>query len=271
MTRSTKAALQIGLALVLSLVAAFMVFRWMAQRPAQTGPEAPVSYYAVAAADLKKGMKIGPEAVALKGRRTAETPPDVFLSTGPVVGRVLAQDLAKGEALTASMLEPLELKVPGVSAMITPGKRAMAVKGNPVMGLSGFVLPGNKVDVLVSLTKGRDEKPVTKLVLANVPVLATGTQLSSPKGEGKTASVDVYTLELTPEESERLALAATRGTLHFALRNGEDTETVLTPGSTVNSALAAYRKAPPRRKRAPRRRRVSVEVITGGERSKVKF
>ncbi|GAB7024488.1 Flp pilus assembly protein CpaB [Salidesulfovibrio brasiliensis] len=270
MSRSTRAITQIALALVLSLAAAFMVFRWMAQQQPKGVKEAAPTYHVIASAELKKGMKIGPEAIVLRGKADETTPPDIFLSTGPVVGRVLARDIAEGAPITASSLEPLNLVVSGVSAMITPGKRAMAVKGNPVMGLSGFVLPGDRVDVLVSLTKGSDEKPVTKLVLERVRVLATGTELSSPKGDGKTASVDVYTLELTPEEGERLALAATRGTLHFALRNGDDDETVLTAGSTVESTLAAYRKPAPRRK-VQRRNRVSVEVITGGERTKMKF
>ena len=86
----------------------------------------------------------------------------------------------------------------GVSAMITPGKRAMAVKGNAVMGLAGFVRPGDRVDVIVSLEVGRRDDPKTKLVLEKVKVLATGTELTPPDEDGMTASVDVYTLELTP-------------------------------------------------------------------------
>lgn len=270
MSRSTRAIVQIALALVLSLAAAFMVFRWMAQQQPKAGKDVTPTYHVIASTELKKGMKIGPESIALRGKADDTTPADIFLSTGPVVGRVLAKDIPQGKPVTASSLEPLNLVVSGVSAMITPGKRAMAVKGNPVMGLSGFVLPGDRVDVLVSLMKGKREKPVTKLVLERVRVLATGTELSSPEGDGKTASVDVYTLELSPEESERLALAATRGTLHFALRNNTDEETVLTTGSTIESTLAAYKKPTPRRK-VRARRKISVEVITGGERTKVKF
>jgi pilus assembly protein CpaB len=118
---------------------------------------------------------------------------------------------------------------------------------------------------------GRDEKPVTKLVLERVKVLATGTQLSPPNEEGKTASVGVYTLELTPPESERLALASTQGTLHFALRNEQDNADVRTLGTTVPRTLAALRpkqKAPHVRRT---RRSVNIEVITGTNRSTVKF
>jgi len=103
-----------------------------------------------------------------------------------------------------------------------------------------------------------------------VKVLATGTQLAPPDQEGKTSSVDVYTLELSPEQSERLALAASQGTLHFALRNEQDDANILTTGSDVPRTLAALRpKAAPAK--AVRRSSERVEIITGSSRSTVKF
>jgi pilus assembly protein CpaB len=148
----------------------------------------------------------------------------------------------------------------------------MAVKGNAVMGLSGFVRPGDRVDVIVAMTVGENEDPVTKLVLEQIRIIATGTQLQAPDEEGQAASVDVYTLELTPPQSERLALAASQGTLNFALRNEQDTEKVLTTGSNVQKTLAALRPKPKAKARSKaRKRRTNVEVITGAARSSVKF
>ena len=141
------------------------------------------------------------------------------------MGRVLDADLAEGEPVTAARLVSDTPANMGVSTMIAPGKRAVAVKGNKVMGLAGFIRPGNRVDVLVTIDvrKGDKDVSVTKTVLSEgVRVIATGTELETSGDDGATSPVDTYTLELTSDESERLGLAATRGTLHFALRNPAD-------------------------------------------------
>jgi pilus assembly protein CpaB len=162
-----------------------------------------------------------------------------------------------------------------VSAVITPGKRAIAVKGDKVIGISGFILPGNRVDVLVTMTDPRTKSEVTKLVLENVPILATGTQIQE-NGKGEPAPVDVYTLEVAPEEGEKLALAATRGKLQFALRNITDGETVRTRGATISQTLASLSQPSSKptsknRRRGTPRQSVTVEVIKGNEVSKKKM
>jgi pilus assembly protein CpaB len=162
-------------------------------------------------------------------------------------------------------LAPASIDTGGVSAIVTPGKRALAVKGDKVIGISGFINPGNRVDVLVTMTEKKRE--VTKIVLENVPVLATGTQMTV-NDKGEPAPVDVYTLEVTPVEGEKLTLAATKGRLQFALRNITDTETVLTRGATVSKTLASFR--PPVR-RTKGRPNVTVQVIKGEKIEKVKF
>jgi pilus assembly protein CpaB len=121
-------------------------------------------------------------------------------------------------------------------------------------------------------------------VLENILVLATGTQLEQA-GEGKPGPVDVYTLEVTPEEGEILGLAATHGVLRFALKNTLDREVVLTAGATIPRTLASYSKKkpePPVKKPEPpvkkkvrfRKKSVStftVEIIKNGEVTKKKI
>ncbi|KAB1441826.1 Flp pilus assembly protein CpaB [Pseudodesulfovibrio senegalensis] len=269
MSRSSRAIIQIGLALVLSLVAATLIFRWMSSRPVKQAavPTVPV---VVAKMPIKKGSKIPEESLVVRQYAQEAEPAGAVGDFEGLVGRTVAMDVGVNEPVTRSKLVG-DKPIGGISAMIAPGKRAMAVKGNMVMGLSGFVHPGDRVDVLVSLTEGREEKPVTKMVLEWVKVLATGTQLDTPTEEGVTASVDVYTLELSPQESERLALASTRGTLHFALRNLVDNATVLTHGETPKSALAAFRPKPKPKKRVRGKKQVSVQVISGADATKVKF
>jgi pilus assembly protein CpaB len=123
------------------------------------------------------------------------------------------------------------------------------------------------VDVLVTLEDKKRKREMTKIVLENLLVLATGTQIEE-NDKGEPAPVDVYTLEVTPEEGEKLTLAATRGKLQFALRNVTDGETVFTKGATVQGTLSSYR---PPVSRKVLRQRTTVEVIKGSEVKKVKF
>jgi len=138
------------------------------------------------------------------------------------------------------------------------------VKGDKVIGLSGFILPGNFVDVLVTVTDPATKSRITKTVLERIPVLATGTEIEEDD-KGDTAPVDVYTLEVTPEQAEKLALAATEGRIQFALRNVTDTEAVLTRGATIPETLGALRApepspAPKAVKKKPRVRRTTTSV-----------
>lgn len=269
MNRSTRALAQIGTALLLSLVAAFLIFRWMSDQAGQQ-TQVLTTPVVVATSAIRKGARLIPESLEVKKYPVEMKPAGAFADPEGLAGKVLAVSVGANEAITMTKL--IEDRVMGgISTRIAPGKRAMAVKGNMVMGLSGFVLPGDRVDVLVSMTEGRKENPITKLVLERIKVLATGTQLDSPTEEGSTASVDVYTLELSPEESERIALAASQGTLNFALRNAADNATVLTTGQTPKSTLAALRKQSKSKKRKARRQGHSVVVISGDQSSKVKF
>ncbi|WP_147819689.1 Flp pilus assembly protein CpaB [Salidesulfovibrio onnuriiensis] len=269
MSRSSRALAQIGIALLLSLVAAFLIFRWMSAQTAAK-PQAQTAPVVVAKDALRKGGRITAELLAVKQFPLAVKPSGTFSEVQALVGKVLSVPVAANEPVTVSKLVRDKV-IAGISPLVAPGKRAMSVKGNKVMGLAGFIHPGDRVDVLVSMTEGEKENPVTKVVLEWVKVLATGTQLEPAAEQGGTASVDVYTLELTPEESERLALAASQGELNFALRNAADNATVYTTGQTPKSALAAYRKGAEPRKVKSARSAHSVEVISGDALSRKKF
>lgn len=269
MSKSARALVQIAIALTLAIVSGVIIFMWTSRVTQQKAAPvvAETVSVVVAKTDLKRGAKLIEDMLETRQYTPSSRPSGAFSSVEEIEGRVLSVNVSGTEAITASKLADPSVMGGGVSALITPGKRAMSVKGNEVMGLSGFVRPGDHVDVIVSLTVGRNDTHVTKLVLERVKVLATGTELSPPDGEGKTASVGVYTLELTPKESERLALAAARGTLNLALRNEQDEEKVLTTGSTVKKTLAALRPKP----KPLRRNQVKVEVITGGDTTTLKF
>jgi pilus assembly protein CpaB len=122
---------------------------------------------------------------------------------------VLQRDLASSASL-------------GLSAKIPDGMRATAVKTNEVTNIAGFIFPGSHVDVLVTLKPDNNASSTeTRTVLQNVLVLSTGTKID-PDPNGKPENVNVITLLVTPEQSEKVALAQNQGTIHFVLRNGGD-------------------------------------------------
>lgn len=266
--------IQISLALVLALVAGVLVFRFMqvnrAAAPQVAAPEQ--VELVVAAADVPRGAKLKTEQLKLAPFLKASAPSGGFGKDAMPVGRVLSAPVAAGEPITEARLLQDGEAHGGVSTLIAPGMRAVAVKGNKVLGLSGFIRPGNHVDVLVTIDDETREKSKsrTKLVLDNVRVLATGNELKQEGDDTSTSSVDVYTLEITPQQAEPLALAASRGELHFALRNPADDTKVLTPGTDVPGTLALLTSTP-EGKPVRKTRETTVEMISGTERSTLRF
>jgi len=274
-----RSSIQLITALVLALAAGVLVYKWMQTRPEArvTDPMDSQVMIAVAAHDLTRGQGLSDKDVRLAPRRVAELPVHFFRDASVLTGRVTTAEVPEGQALTDALLAPETVTAGGVSAMIAPGMRAIAVQGNKVMGISGFVHPGTRVDVLATLDvpDGSRNKPVTKVVLEHVKVLATGTRLEPAGPDGETSPVDVYTLELSPDQSERLALAATQGTLHFAMRNPTDDSPAGTGGMDMTRMLAGLggpSDSGPKAVAAPHRdRRIPVEVIRGLERDIVRL
>src|SRR6266478_2873127 len=137
-----------------------------------------------------------------------------------VAGHVLMYAVAANEpVLQRDLAASASL---GLSAKIPDGMRATAVKTNEVMNIAGFIFPGSHVDVLVTLKPENNALSTeTRTVLQNVQVLSTGTKMD-PDPNGKPENVNVVTLLVSPEQSEKLALAQNQGTIHFVLRNGGD-------------------------------------------------
>jgi len=145
--------------------------------------------------------------------------------------------------------------------------RATAVKSNEIVGVAGFLYPGSHVDVLATYAVPGNQGSITQTVLQDVEVLAAG-QTIEPDPQGKPQQVNVVTLLLAPNDSQKLQLAGTQGTIQFVLRNGTDGKNVdLTP--THLDELAGLVKAPApltkaaKRTPAPPQPRYSLEVIQG--------
>lgn len=235
-----KPFILLGTAIFVALITSLLVYNWL-QGKAGVKHIASVETrpIAVAVIDLPWGSVLSQEKIRMvplpKG-----FPGVYFPDPAMLVGRVLVFPVKANEPILESRLAPRELKTGGVAAVINAKKRAIAVKVDKVIGVSGFVHPGNRVDVLVTLATGKTSDPVTKTVLENVLVLATGPEMEKGGKEEKQSLVDVITLEVTPEEAEKLALAVTEGRLQLVLRNFSDTEDVLTQGMTIPTLLASY-------------------------------
>lgn len=263
-----RAMMILALALVLGGTAAFLAYRYL-QGP--TGPmaaqaaEVETVEVAVAARGMELGTVLTPEDVKMV-RWPREALPTGF-STDPseVVGRGLLVGVSANEPLMSPKLARKEAGG-GLAIAIPEGKRAISVKVDDVISVAGFVVPGSRVDVLATLDQqARQREPVTKVVLQNVPVVTADQQVQTdPQGEPKTVSV--VTLLVTPNQAERLALVASKGTIQLALRNSLDLEEVETegvrPDELVRRPVVRTVRSGPRRPS-----RVTVEVYRGEEKS----
>ena len=243
---------------------------------------------AVAAVDINWGEVLVKEQVKTLPYLKANLPAGYFADANALVGRTILFPVKANEPILDSRLAPMNFKGGGVAAVVGEGKRAMAVKVDKVIGVSGFIHPGNRVDILVTMDHPQKERgSVAKIVLENVLVLATGPEMEATGKKEKAAPVDVITLEVTPEEGEKLALAAAEGKLQLTLRNFTDTQEVHTKGTTVPVLLTSYSgvsapvaktgmrrsaQAPRRVVNAPAQSPVvTVEIIQGSDVKQYRF
>jgi pilus assembly protein CpaB len=159
-----------------------------------------------------------------------------------VVNRGLISPATENEPLTESKLAPREAGA-GLPPTITAGMRAISVKVNEVIGVAGFVVPGTRVDVVVTLSKQHDS--VSRVVVTNAQVLTAGTKYDQEQAkDGKPVPSTVVTLLVMPEDAERIALASTEGSIMLTLRNPLDTEPTMTSGTRMASLMGAPEPPP---------------------------
>ena len=222
--------------IIVALVAGAGTFVWLQKRAAIQNRAVATQPVVVAAADISWGKVLDATQVKTVSFLKASLPQGYFSNSSEVIGRTILYPVKAGEPLFESQLAPISVRTGGVSALISPNKRAMAVSVDKVIGVSGFISPGSHVDVLVTVGQ---PSAATKMVLENVLVLAVGTETEKTGKPEKASSMDVITLEVTPHEGEKLALAATEGKVMLALRNPADTGAVATRGATIPVLLSS--------------------------------
>jgi pilus assembly protein CpaB len=235
-----------GIAIFLALIATVLIISWL-QTKAKAKVAVPVETekVAVAKVDLAWGATLTKEMIETKPFLKGSLIRGYFPDSSSLEGRVAIFPVKTGEPIFESRLAPTNVKTGGVPAVISSKKRAIAVRVDKVIGVSGFIHPNNRVDVLVTLSSGKTPAPITKTVLENILVLAVGTEMETKGKEEKPSPVDVITMEVTPEEAEKVTLAATEGKVALVLRNFSDTEDVFTKGMTIPVLLASYSSSNP--------------------------
>ena len=270
-----------GVALLLGLITSFFVFSWL-QNEKNRLMAAPIPLsrnmqVLVSNADLSWGTKLAPEMMQLQEFPSGAIPEGHFTSLEAIKDRVLLIDLKRSELLLESKLAPLGTTGGGVAAVTDINKRAMSVKVDDVIGVAGFIKPGDRVDVMVTIEQegGKQANMMSKMILENVKVLASGTQMERKGKDEEPKPVQVITVEVDVEEAEKLALASTQGRLRLALRNPLNIEHVLTKGANVGALLSSYR---PKQTAKPKVKgegegdaTVRVELIKGDVRKEFKF
>lgn len=269
--RNIRATAVLALSLVVGLGATMMAAAWVQQKG-----DAAINQVAVAAVDIELGSRLNSQMVKLVSWPSGNVPAGSFASVDELTDRVVKTSVLRGEAVLDAKLAPVGTKG-GLSAVIKEGNRAMTVRVNDVVGVAGFALPGNYVDVVVSTQQdggGSDGKQISKIVLDRILVLAVAQEAN--RDETKPKVVSAVTLEVTPPQAEKLDLARSVGTLSLVLRNQVDSASVDTGGITKRQLLvgepllvAAAPQAAPRHRTvaSPAPRRDCVEVIKGGTKS----
>ncbi|HEV3468507.1 MAG TPA: Flp pilus assembly protein CpaB, partial [Pyrinomonadaceae bacterium] len=231
-------------AVAFGLVAAVSVSRYLSN--AQATPRNMQSVV-VAKVDIPLGTQVVAEQLMKVQYPSNAVPDGSFDAVEKVVGRVLVATVTSKEPITDFKLAA-EGSAAGLSAVIPEGYRAMTVKVDDVIGVAGFIQPGAMVDVLTVIQppdEGMHRNPISKIVLQNVKVLASGQNMDKPKNEREAESVRAVTLQVTPEQAEKLALAAVEGKLRLVMRNTADQNDEQTQGANKRSLLSGEHATTP--------------------------
>lgn len=232
--KNPRALVMVIISIIIGLGAVVLASRWVnKQATAQS------SKVVVAATDVDLGTPLAPQMLKVADWPSGSVPTGAFTDVKALDTRVLKTSVSRGEPVLESKLAPLGA-TGGLSAVIKEGNRAMTVRVNDVVGVAGFALPGNYVDIVVNTVDetakaANGNNSISKIVLEHILVLAVAQEQN--RDETKPKVVNAVTLEVTPEQAEKLDLARSVGTLSLVLRNQIDSSLAATGGSTKKDLL----------------------------------
>jgi len=240
--KNMRSLVMLIIALMAGLAAVVLAAKWIQQQNASSGNK-----IAVATLDIQLGSRLTPQMVQMVEWPAGSVPAGAFNDDKALAERVVKTTVSRGEPILESKLAPVGSRG-GLSAVVEEGKRAITVRVNDVVGVAGFALPGNYVDIMVNTqeegAKTNDkDRTISKIVLEHILVLAVAQEAS--RDETKPKVVNAVTLEVTPEQAEKIDLARAVGTLSLVLRNQTDLDPAMTKGITKDMLLGRAPEPPP--------------------------
>jgi len=242
--RNKRLIIALFAAVAFGLIAAVSVSRYLASAQAYTKN---LNNVVVAKVEIPVGTRIVPEQLSVVQFPKTVTPEGTFaVIDDKLVGRVATVRISMREPIIENRLAPVG-SAGGLSSVIPDGYRAMTVKVDDVVGVSGFIQPGTLVDIVVTIIppdNERQREKISKIVLQNIKVLASGQNIDKPKNEKETERVKAVTLQVTPQQAEKLALASSEGRLQLVMRNSVDQGDERTTGANKVTLLAGESAQP---------------------------
>jgi pilus assembly protein CpaB len=263
MNRTTRTVAAITGALAVAAVASFLVYRALERvaRPAAVA----MTTVVVASRDVPAGTMLTSDDVKAVAWPAPSQLATSFTTVQEVVGRGTVDMLRENEPLTGAKLAAKGAGA-GLQPTITAGMRAISIHVNEIIGVAGFVTPGSRVDVLVTLeneaTSGK-KSTTTRMVVSNVQVLTAGTRYDQDESrkDGKPIPSSVVTLMVTPDDAERVALAQNEGKINLTLRNPLDIHPTATSGAQIANLLGKQTTPPDLTDKPKARTRVARAVV----------
>ncbi len=228
------------IALLMASIAAWIANLWIKEK---TQPQKTFQVV-VAAVDIPFGLKVEDYQLKVISWNGAVVPEGTYTTKEQVINRVTKNNFYVGELITDKRMSEY-LAGSMLSALIKKDHRAVSVRVDDVVGVSGFISPGNNVDVLSSKIDRLTNKASTQTLLQNITVLAVDQDLA--QGNEKPTVVRAVTLELMPDQANLMVSALQEGTIQLSLRNPLDIDVVTVPEKVM--ALTEPEKNPPKKKR----------------------
>jgi len=281
MAAKPKAVIIAGaLAVLVAALAAYALYTYLRGQETKLTEAVATQRIVVAAVEIPMGTTINMTQVKTADWPKANMPQGAFPASDQVIGRTSIQTFLPGDAITETKLMPKEGPIGIMTYKIPEGHRAMTVAVDQVAGVAGFINPGDIVDVILIASPPGSTQSISKIVLQNVPILAIG-QIVEQK-EGKPVVVPTVTVDITPEDAEKLAIASTQGRLQLVLRRLGDKELAKTTGTTVTRVIGGV-SGPPvkaatasgakvtRAPAAPAEQFTTIEIYRGDKKTTEKF
>ena len=275
--RKKRTLIVLVLAIVSGSVAAYSALRYLQDRPATlmaSAPEFETRPVVVAARDVPLGHRLGDEDLQVVQWPSNSLPVGHAADPAEILGRTVVTDLYTNEPILATRLA--ETGLHGMIPLIPAGMRALSVKVDEVVGVAGFVTPQTRVDVILIMTLPGGREAISKVILQNIQALASNQQITQNEA-GEPIVSTVVTVLVTPEQAEKLALAATQGRIQMALRNTLDQEDVETEGQWESRLFRTQSGAAPRARttvssstRTPPSESI-IEMYQGGVRTLISY